>query len=158
MVEHSMHFAFDRRCVMKKLAIVQVLSFAAVVLVGCGGADDGGTGGSASNPTKAGKQTGKAPTPSGTASSSDPTSPGPDSPAVECVPAGTKGNALGVGAYCQAASDCTNGTFCTAGFAPKGAEFCTLFCTTDADCGEGNSCYTDPRGKACAPSACLATK
>lgn len=140
---------------MKKVAIVQVLSFAAVVLVGCGGADDSNTGGSTSNQTKASKQTDKAPTPSGTATSSDPTAPAPDASAAGCVFAGDKGNALGVGAYCQSASECSSGTFCTAGLAPKGAEFCTLLCTTDADCGEGATCYSDPRGKACLPLACI---
>jgi hypothetical protein len=158
MVEHSMQFVLDRRFVMKNFALVQVLAFAVVVLVGCGGADEGGTGSSTSNQTKAGKDTGKAPTPSGTATSSDPTTPGRDSSAAECVSAGTKGNALGVGAYCQAATDCSSGTFCTAGIAPKGAEFCTLLCATDADCGEGSRCYSDPRGKACVPTACLPTK
>lgn len=75
---------------------------------------------------------------------------------VDCVPAGTKGNAKGVGAFCQSSSECKQGTFCTAGPAPKGAEFCTAFCSTDADCGEGASCFKEARGTACVPAACLA--
>lgn len=130
----------------------------AAVLAGCSSADaPAPTGGSTSSPSKSAPS--KTPTSSsgGSATSEqNDTSPGPDSAAVDCVPADTKGNALGVGAYCQTASDCKTGTFCTAGLAPKGAEFCTAFCSTDADCGEGASCYTDPRGKACAPTACIA--
>ncbi|HSO31621.1 MAG TPA: hypothetical protein VLT33_03870 [Labilithrix sp.] len=77
---------------------------------------------------------------------------------VDCVPAGTKPNDKGVGAYCQASSECTQGTFCTAGLAPKGAEFCTTFCSSDADCGAGATCYTDARGRACVPAACVGSK
>jgi hypothetical protein len=128
-----------------------------IVLAGCSGADDGtSTGGSLSNQT--GKTPVKTPDKTGdTTSTADPTTPGPDSAAVECVAPGAKGNALGIGAYCQAATECKSGTFCTAGLAPKGAEFCTAFCTSDTDCGEGASCYSDPRGKACAPTACIAS-
>jgi hypothetical protein len=117
-------------------------------LTGCSSPPDesGKTGGSAQTQTKS------------------PTTPAPDKTAedistsgdTECVAPGTKGNEKGVGAYCQAATECSQGTFCTAGVAPKGAEFCTAFCSTDADCGAGATCYTDPRGRACVPAACVA--
>ena len=130
-----------------------LLGFASLsmVLAACSGAEDGGS--SSSNQKSAAKSA-----PAGSASSADQTAPGPDSSAVDCVPAGTKGNSKGIGAYCQGASECSPDTFCTAGLAPKGAEYCTAFCSTDADCGEGATCYTDPRGKACAPTSCLASR
>ncbi len=129
-----------------------------MVLAGCSSADQPGTGGGSSSTQNKTSQDKTPAAASGgtTTSEQNDTSPGPDSGAVECVPEGTKGNAIGVGAYCQASAECKTGTFCTAGAAPKGAEFCTAFCSTDADCGEGASCYQDPRGKACVPAACLA--
>ncbi len=142
----------------KSIVVVAALVGLAVVLAGCSSAEVPSTGGSTSSASKTAQpKTPAASSSDGTATSEqNATSPGPDSGAVDCVPPGTKGNSLGVGEYCQAASDCKTGTFCTAGLAPKGAEFCTAFCSTDADCGEGASCYTDPRGKGCAPTACLA--
>lgn len=140
----------------KSSVVVGAIVGLAVVLGGCSGADEPGTSsGSPSTPSKSSKT--KTPA-SGTAATTEQndTDPGPDAAAVDCVPAGTKGNAIGVGAYCQASSECKSGTFCTAGAAPKGAEFCTAFCSTDADCGDGASCYSDPRGKACVPAACIA--
>ena len=127
-----------------------------VVLTGCSSADDGGsTGGSKSSggtkvPIEKG-QTGE----TSPEQTTDPTIPASTDEA--CVPVGTKGNSIGVGAYCQKAADCTNaGAFCTAGQAPKGAEFCTAFCAVDSDCGEGAKCYAgDPRGKGCVPIACI---
>jgi hypothetical protein len=124
-----------------------------VTLAGCS-ADDGGSPGDSTTKTVKGKPAGSSGAPA--TSEQNDTSPGPDSEAVDCVPAGTKGNAIGVGKYCQASADCAKGTFCTAGQAPKGAEFCTSFCATDADCGDGATCYQDPRGKACVPNACTA--
>jgi hypothetical protein len=137
----------------KSMMVVGGFAGLVVLLSGCSGADEGSTGG---GKTETATKTPKTP---GTATTEqDQTAPGPDSPAVECVPEGAKGNELGVGAYCQKSTECKSGTFCTAGQAPKGAEFCTAFCSSDADCGEGATCYTDPRGRACAPSACLAPK
>jgi hypothetical protein len=153
--------SFQKEVAMTKSNVVVAAAVVglAAVLAGCSSADPPApTGGSTSSPSKPAPST-PAPAPSGggtATSEQNDTSPGPDSAAVDCVPEGTKGNALGVGAYCQAAADCKTGTFCTAGLAPKGAEFCTAFCSTDADCGEGASCYTDPRGRACAPTACIA--
>lgn len=141
----------------KSIVVVAAVVGLAVVLAGCSSADAPSTGGSTSSQSKTATPKAPGAASDGTATSEqNATAPGPDSGAVDCVPPGTKGNSLGVGEYCQAASDCKTGTFCTAGLAPKGAEFCTAFCSTDADCGEGASCYTDPRGKGCAPTACLA--
>ena len=78
-----------------------------------------------------------------------------DSGAVDCVAEGAAGNEKGIGKYCQASEECPGTLFCTAGLAPKGAEYCTSFCNSDADCGSGAVCYTDPRGKGCAPAACV---
>ena len=123
-----------------------------VVITGCSGAEDVGGAGSSLDQTSPGPVKKDA----GVDAHSSKT-PGPSSDATECVLPGAKGNALGVGAYCQASSECQQGTFCTAGQAPKGAEFCTAFCADDTDCGEGASCYAgDPRGKGCVPAACLA--
>lgn len=141
----------------KSSVVVGAIVGLAVVLAGCSSADEPtSSGGSSSTQSKTAKD--KAATPSGGTATSEQnaTDPGPDSGAVDCVPEGTKGNAIGVGAYCQASSECMSGTFCTAGAAPKGAEFCTAFCSSDADCGEGATCYSDPRGKACVPAACIA--
>ena len=90
-----------------------------------------------------------------TTTSTAETAPGPDSGAVDCVAEGAAGNEKGIGKYCQASAECPGTTFCTAGLAPKGAEYCTSFCSTDADCGSGAVCYTDPRGKGCAPAKCV---
>ena len=118
------------------------------VLTGCSGADDTGhTGTSTPHQTKS--PTTPAPAPGSTAGTTA-------ADTAECVPAGTPGNDKGVGAFCASSKECAQGTFCTAGVAPKGAEFCTSFCSSDADCGAGASCYTDPRGRACVPAACIA--
>jgi hypothetical protein len=141
----------------KSNVVVGAIVGLAVVLGGCSGADDPGpSGGSSSSQSKTAKGTTATPSGGTATSEQNDTSPGPDSGAVDCVPEGTKGNTIGVGAYCQASAECKSGTFCTAGAAPKGAEFCTAFCSSDADCGEGASCYSDPRGKACVPAACIA--
>lgn len=79
----------------------------------------------------------------------DPTDP-------PCVPKDAKANDKGVGAYCDAKVRCAKGAFCTADFgAPVGAQFCTLMCNTDADCGSGSICFEEARGKGCVPSACV---
>ncbi|MBS2015071.1 MAG: hypothetical protein JST00_19425 [Deltaproteobacteria bacterium] len=76
-----------------------------------------------------------------------------------CVPKGAKANDKGVGAYCDKATRCSQGAFCTADFgAPVGAQFCTLMCATDADCGSGAKCFEEARGKGCVPVACLDDK
>ena len=127
-----------------------------VVLTGCSSADEGGTtGGSSSSSKTPAKKAATSGTTDQDQTSTDETTPAPVTEA--CVPVGTKGNSIGVGAYCQKAADCPNaGAFCTAGQAPKGAEFCTAFCAVDSDCGEGAKCYAgDPRGKGCVPIACL---
>ena len=144
----------------KSSVVVGAIVGLAVVLAGCSSAEEpGSTSGSSTSQSKTAKDKTSTPAPSGGTATSEhnDTSPGPDSGAVDCVPEGTKGNALGVGAYCQASAECKTGTFCTAGAAPKGAEFCTAFCSSDADCGDGATCYAgDPRGKACVPAACIA--
>jgi hypothetical protein len=74
-----------------------------------------------------------------------------------CVPPGTHGNALGIGAYCDAKTRCSGDAFCTADFgAPVGAQFCTFACSEDKECGEGAVCYKgDSRGAGCVPAACV---
>lgn len=128
---------------MNKPRIVGGFSGLVFLLAGCSSADDGGTGGSTDNQKSSSEKAPK------TAQSTDATE------VEECVPEGTKGNSIGVGAYCAAATDCKDGTFCPVGIAPKGAVFCTALCATDADCGEGATCYAEARGKGCVPNACL---
>ena len=122
-----------------------------VTLAGCSSAEEGGTkSDDVKRAPKADASAGGA-AGAGGDKATDTSSTEP----VNCVPEGTKGNAIGVGKYCQASSECATGTFCTAGPAPKGAEFCTAFCTSDADCGDGASCFKEARGTACVPAACL---
>lgn len=79
--------------------------------------------------------------------------------AEPCVKADAKANDKGVGAYCDAKTRCSQGAFCTADFgAPVGAQFCTLMCETDSDCGSGAKCFEETRGKGCVPVACLDEK
>jgi hypothetical protein len=139
---------------MQKRMIVGALGFTYVlVLAGCGGADPTPTGSNES------KSTG---TKSGTETGSDPTTPAPSAsttgtPPTACAPVGSKGNAKGVGQYCDGkTAKCSGDTFCTADVgAPEGAWFCSQFCAKDAECGEGASCYHEARGSACVPNACL---
>ena len=74
-----------------------------------------------------------------------------------CVAEGAKGNALGIGAFCNKTSTrCKTGLICTADFdAPAGAHFCTIPCAGDKDCGDGAICYAEERGKGCVPNACV---
>jgi Cys-rich repeat protein len=136
---------------MSKSRIVGGFVGLVVLLSGCGGADEGATKSEVVKKPKA-----KTPAPDETTRSSDSVDTDTSSTEpVDCVAPGAKGNSLGVGKYCQASADCAEGTFCTAGVAPKGAEFCTAFCATDADCGDGMTCFQEARGKGCAPTACL---
>jgi hypothetical protein len=74
-----------------------------------------------------------------------------------CVPKGSPGNELGIGAYCEDGDDCAReGEFrvCTRDFAaPEGAWFCTTLCGSDAQCGTGAVCGAEG---ACVPLACRA--
>jgi hypothetical protein len=67
-------------------------------------------------------------------------------------------NSVGVGAYCEKATDCAfdgGARFCTAQFAaPDNAWFCTRPCATDSECGTGAYCAHDARGVACVPLSC----
>jgi hypothetical protein len=60
-----------------------------------------------------------------------------------------------VGAYCSKTVACADGLLCTAPYAPVGAQFCTIVCSADADCGDGATCYHEARGNGCTPNACL---
>jgi hypothetical protein len=70
------------------------------------------------------------------------------------VKAGDKGNADGVGAYCDKSARCPDGMLCTGDFDPR-QSFCTKLCNADGDCGTGATCYHDTRGQACVPNVCL---
>lgn len=79
--------------------------------------------------------------------------------AEACVTKDAKPNDKGVGAYCDKTVRCGSGAFCTADFgAPVGAQFCTLMCEQDSDCGSGAKCFEETRGKGCVPVACLDEK
>ncbi len=80
---------------------------------------------------------------------------GGDASEPPCSPPGTKGNALGIGAYCNATVKCTGDTFCTADFGTKeGDSFCSRQCVKDSECGEGAFCYKETRGAGCVTLAC----
>lgn len=68
------------------------------------------------------------------------------------------GNSLGVGRYCEDATDCRgNGraTFCLAPF-DAASNFCSFIgCRSDAECGEDTTCVMQAAGSACVPNACL---
>ena len=113
------------------LSLITIGSF--TLLAACSGSSDSGSGNT-------------------TAADSTETA---NSAAVVCVAEGDQGNEKSIGKYCQSSNECPGTTFCTAGLAPKGAEYCTAFCSTDADCGDGAVCYSDPRGKGCAPAKCV---
>ena len=131
---------------MTKFAFVQVFSVVALVLVGCGG----GEGEGETTTTK--KPPVKTPVEEGPSVDTSPTDP----PVTGCVAEGEKGNNLGVGAFCSKTQACGKGFICTAPYAPVGAQFCTLLCDTDADCGEGANCFKEARGKGCVPNKCNA--
>lgn len=100
---------------------------------------------------------------SSSASSSSDASAGNDTGSVtaegggstNCVPPGTPNNELGIGGYCDKASDCP-GQLCTALFdAPPNAWFCSKFCAQGQPCGTGEVCAVDTRGVACVPAVCF---
>lgn len=132
--------------------IVGGLTVLVVLLAGCSSADEGGAKDPTSNPSGSSGSSGKTPKPAGDPETQQSTDATED---VGCVPEGTKGNSIGVGAFCASASDCKEGTFCPVGQAPEGSVFCTAFCATDADCGENATCFQEARGKGCVPNACL---
>jgi hypothetical protein len=75
---------------------------------------------------------------------------------TNCVAPGTPNNELGIGGYCDKASDCP-GQLCTALFdAPPNAWFCSKFCAQGQSCGTGEVCAVDARGIACVPAVCFA--
>ena len=139
---------------MKKSGIAVGIAIVVVTLTACSGApssDEGDT----SKPTVTKKvadpkqSSGGTTTPGTDTSRTDPTPSGP------CVPEGTKGNELGVGAFCSTSVACASGLLCTAAYAPVGAQFCTIVCSVDSDCGANATCYHEARGSGCTPNACL---
>lgn len=123
---------------------VQGLSILAVALVACGGAPEPSSEG-ADKTTKVVKGT-----------TTDPTDPVEPAAKGACSVAGDKGNTLGIGKFCSKTVDeCAGGTFCQAAFAPEGAQFCTMLCSTDSQCGDGAVCFKEARGSACVPNKCL---
>lgn len=131
--------------------MVTTTALAAAASVGCSGESGGGTE-SAQRPASTGKPGDSSSVPK-TPTSQD--TNGTD-PAEACVEKGAKANDKGVGAYCDAKTKCSDGAFCTADFgAPVGAQFCTVICSEDADCGAGAHCFQEARGKGCVPDACM---
>jgi hypothetical protein len=121
--------------------------------VGCSSSDDGGGSKTDKDTSGAsGSDAGKTST-SGTKDSGS-TSSGSG---ADCVKAGDKGNAKGIGKYCQGTAECASGLLCTkdVGATAEEPTFCTIPCEKDADCGEGATCYEEARGKGCLPNACL---
>ena len=103
-------------------------------------------------------KTPRAQTPTQPVQTTEPSTPAqPDkSKGAVCAVKGDKGNALGIGAFCQKGEKCDNGLFCSADFgAPEGAQFCTLACATDADCGADTTCFHEARGQGCVPTKCV---
>jgi len=125
-----------------------VIALGAVVVVGmgtvaCGGGDSGGGGGTAGQQTADQKQQ---------------QSTNGTEPTASCsIEKGAKGNDKGVGAFCDSSTKCASGMLCTGDFGET-PSFCTILCNADADCGSGATCYHDPRGSACVPTACLGNK
>lgn len=131
---------------MTKSVLAAGFAFVVITLVGCSAAapeDDKPV-----NTVKS-RDGGASTPPPPTATTTSPTEP------TACVPEGTKGNSLGVGAFCSKTVACASGLLCTAAYAPVGAQFCTIVCSTDADCGEDSTCYHEARGSGCTPNACL---
>jgi hypothetical protein len=77
-----------------------------------------------------------------------------------CGKIGNPGNELGVGKFCQTASDCAGNqaSVCTATFQPA-ITFCTMPCAMNGgagQCGSGASCQCNgPQQCACVPGECL---
>ena len=75
-----------------------------------------------------------------------------------CGNPGDRGNALGVGKYCAALSDCSGqaaGICATLG--DPDAHFCTTTCT-DGDataCGDGATCACEDGQCGCVPNSCV---
>lgn len=133
----------------KSNAVTAVVAVMAAALAACSSAEaPAPSKGNASSSSSSGS-TGKTPL-----SDTDGTDP-----AEACVTKDAKPNDKGVGAYCDKTVRCGSGAFCTADFgAPVGAQFCTLMCETDSDCGSGAKCFEETRGKGCVPVACLDEK
>ena len=130
--------------------LVVVMATATAMLIGCGGSEGTST---QQSPVRGSS--------SGSGSNNDndnETDTSPTEPAAAeeaCVPAGAKANSKGVGAFCKKGDACPGDSFCTGDFgAPIGAQFCTIFCATDAECGDGARCFHEGRGSACVPNAC----
>jgi hypothetical protein len=82
-----------------------------------------------------------------------PTIPGPP-----CAEPGATGNEKGVGKICSdGGGECGGGApLCLADYADGDfANYCTLICQSDADCGSGAVCL-GPSTKACVPAECAA--
>jgi hypothetical protein len=87
----------------------------------------------------------------------------PDGGSLEpCAQPGDQGNELGVGEFCEAAgnqcADNDTAAICIVLFDPSGySNFCSMPCTTDADCGDNALCMGPGPGQlACYPLECTA--
>jgi hypothetical protein len=121
--------------------------------VGCSSSDDGG--GSKTDKDTSSASGSDAGTKSGTSTTKD--SGSSSGSGADCVQAGAKGNSKGIGKYCQSTTECASGLLCTkdVGATAEEPTFCTTTCKTDAECGDGATCYEEERGKGCVPNACL---
>ena len=130
------------------------LAIVVVALVGCGGAD-GPADEKPVKPAATSTRPGDPPVPTDT---TDPTEPNQTTGKITCSLPGEKGNSLGIGEFCKKGDKCGgDGRFCTADFnAPEGAQFCTLFCAADSDCGPDAICFHEARGQACVLNKCNA--
>jgi hypothetical protein len=76
-----------------------------------------------------------------------------------CGNPGDMGNSMGVGKYCNAASDCMGlaASLCST-LGNKMTHFCTEFCKTDGgatQCGDMASCITQGNFTVCVPDSCI---
>src|SRR5688572_13761838 len=117
---------------MNKTTLGFTFGVAALLITACSapGPSGGSSGGSSSGGSSSGSSGGSSS--GGSSSGSSGVTTDEDETAPACVTKTDKGNALGVGAYCDKATRCKTGQFCSGDFgAPEGASFCTIICATD---------------------------
>ena len=87
-------------------------------------------------------------------------------PAVKVrIPCSAEANALGVGKPCKTKEDCRENSVartCPMAIRPGNPNWCSVLCTTDADCGAGAFCWKRRSNESngapvasCAPESCI---